>query len=439
MSARPLLAAVLICAVLSGCDTMTSPSERSYAASPRDGATGSSAIRMAAATADSVDLLVLFVPGTAPEEGSDEVFEEQDVRRRGYVQESTPGVAITVASSDLDVILLLLSLSPIVDSVEFDITLELPAILGDYVPLSHDYTGHPNDATIAATTDPDAFEGQMLPWSVDFVGGDSSTAVSGDGSGTVDMDVYVIDSGVDHPEVNVVESVRFFPASADPGSTLHGNHVAGIIGATDDGTGMVGVAPGVRIHSLDVFDGSGTASMSRLIQAMDHVLAARRANPSTPMVVNLSVGANVGTTELNALDRAVQQAIQENVVVVVAAGNQAIDASQVSPAHVPDAITVGAYGTGRRFAADFSNYGSVVDLMAPGVRVVSAADDGKYAALDGTSMAAPHVAGAAALYLATYPTAHWRRVGTMLGRRGRDFVRLTPDGTTDLSVWLTRL
>jgi len=116
MSTRPLLVAVLICAVLSGCDTMSSPSERSYAASPQDGATGPSAIRMAAATADSVDLLVLFVPGTVPEEGSDEVFEEQDVRRRGYVQESTPGVAITVASSDLDVILLLLSLSPIVDS-----------------------------------------------------------------------------------------------------------------------------------------------------------------------------------------------------------------------------------------------------------------------------------------------------------------------------------
>ena len=112
--------------------------------------------------------------------------------------------------------------------------------------------------------------------------------------------VLVNDSGVDgtHPDIkypdHVVQNVLaqtnlhslsdLLPvtytegvANTDIGGG-HGTHVAGIIGATDDGTGMVGVAPGVRIHSLDVFDGSGTASMSRLIQAMDHVLAARRAS-----------------------------------------------------------------------------------------------------------------------------------------------------------------
>jgi len=184
-----------------------------------------------------------------------------------------------------------------------------------------------------------------------------------------------------------------------------------------------------------VFDAQGTASMSRLVAAVDYVTAAKLADPDRPMVVNMSVGSRTGTKELNALDEAVQASMAAGVVYVVAAGNQGVPADVVSPAHVPGVLTVGAYDANRVFAVDFSNHGAMVDILAPGVRVVSAADNGLYAMLDGTSMAAPHVAGAAALYLAAHPAATQDEVAAALIAGGRN--NLTSRlGTTRRSVWL---
>lgn len=375
---------------------------------------------------DSVDLYVEFVEGvTDPEAASDEAFEGQDVRRRPYVRDDRPGVGITVALSDYEVLLAVLELSPLVASVELDIAFEAPGDDVAYVPLSHNYTGQPTDEI---PTGP--FDGQMLPWNVRMIGGETSRARSGDGRGRYQIDVYVIDSGVDHPDVRVVESVRFFDEGADPGSPAHGNHVAATIAASDDAVGMVGVAPGARIHSFDVFDGESTAPMSRLVAAVSRVTEIKRADPGRPMVVNMSVGAYTGTTALNALDRAVQRSIEAGVVYVISAGNQAVDARRVSPARVRDAITVGAIDANGVFAADFSNRGPRLDLLAPGVRVVSAADGGLYARMDGTSMAAPHVAGAAVLVLHRRPDFTPDQVRRVLLRRATDIAVGVPITTT---------
>lgn len=438
-----LSALLALIAGLVGCDAVTpeldttaEPAAQKWRhadllAAPSGAAGGSAGRASLVAVEDSVDLYVSFVDGIlSPESASDETFSEQDVRRRGYVRDSNPGVAITVSVLDLDALLAVLEASPLVEWVEPDFSILAPGEDVDYVPLSHDYRGQVWDKPSGT------FEGQMLPWNVSLIGGAESSARSGDGAGGVEVDVYVIDSGVDHPDVRVVEEVRLFPASRDPGSSAHGNHVAATIAAVDDGDGMVGVAPGARVHALDVFDGSGSAPMSRLIAAVDYVTAAKKADPSRPVVVNMSVGARTGTSRLNALDEAIQASIRAGVVYVVSAGNQSTDASLVSPAHVPEVVTVGAHDANHVFAVDFSNHGRMVDLLAPGVRVVSAADGGRYARMDGTSMAAPHVAGAAALYLAAHPDADQEAVRSALVGSARNKVALRDPLTTGRTVWV---
>ncbi len=286
----------------------------------------------------------------------------------------------------------------------------------------------------------DGVSSQQVPWSVAAIGGIESWTTSGNNEGSVGVDVYVLDTGVSNPDINVYESVDFRDGLNDPSDhDGHGTHVAGIAAAIDDYDGLVGVAPGARLHNYKVLGDDGRSDVSVVIAAVEHIMAAKQASPSTPMVVNLSLGEDIGTPDYTALDEAIRTASEAGVVFVVAAGNQGKNASGITPAHVADAITVGSYDVSGRFSA-FSNYGSMVDILAPGEGVMSLAPStggpGTPVEMDGTSMAAAHVTGAAALYLALNPAASPAEVRAALLGSAKADVFGVPSATTNNRVWV---
>jgi subtilisin family serine protease len=212
----------------------------------------------------------------------------------------------------------------------------------------------------------------------------------GDGRG---KRVWIIDTGVDtdHPDLDVDTIlskcfVRNETSVEDDNG--HGTHVAGIIGALNNSFGVVGVAAGARIIALKALDNDGEGSTSQLIRALNYV--GQNANPGE--VVNMSLGSD---TVSPSLDNAVRTLAEKGILFSIAAGNDAKSASLSSPGRVnhPNVYTVSAIDSLGRFAS-FSDFGNdVVDLAAPGVRIVSTYSQGRYARLSGTSMAAPHVAG----------------------------------------------
>ena len=212
----------------------------------------------------------------------------------------------------------------------------------------------------------------------------------GDGTG---KRVWIIDTGVDtdHPDLNVDTAlskcfVRNETSVED--NNGHGTHVAGIIGALNNSTGVVGVASGVRIIALKALDNDGEGSTSQLIRALNYI----GQNASSGEVVNMSLGSD---TISPSLDNAVRTLADRGILFSIAAGNESQNASLSSPGRVnhPNVFTVSAIDSLGRFAS-FSNFGNdVVDFAAPGVRIISTFSKGRYAQLSGTSMAAPHVAG----------------------------------------------
>jgi subtilisin len=216
----------------------------------------------------------------------------------------------------------------------------------------------------------------------------------------------------------------------------HGTHVAGTIAAKDDATGVVGVAPGARLHAVRVLDNRGSGSWSSVICGVDWVTA----NAAEIEVANMSLGGDgrepsgAGCSTGDALHDAVCNSVGAGVTYAVAAGNDAADAAGSVPAAYDEVITVsaladfngkpggGAAATCRADVddtfADFSNFGADVDLIAPGVCINSTWKGGGYKAISGTSMASPHVAGAAALYKAAHAGASPSDVKTALQQAG---------------------
>ena len=273
-------------------------------------------------------------------------------------------------------------------------------------------------------------QGQTLPWNIQRVG-----QATGDVSG---VDVYLLDSGVDTGDLNVVETLDFVGGTLSPVGITHGYHIAGTLAALDNSDGVVGTAPGARIHSFRVLNNLGETHLSTVIDALNEIISRKNANPSQPMVINLSFGGNVGTLETNALDETVEAAVAAGIVVIVAAGNEGVDVATVTPARVASAITVGSFDNTDTFSS-FSNHGSLVDLLAPGENILSsvgvdASGSVLLSTLSGTSMAAPHVTGAAVAFLQANPTATPEEVATALITTAESTISGVPAGTTNRAI-----
>lgn len=212
------------------------------------------------------------------------------------------------------------------------------------------------------------------------------------------VNVYVIDTGIrsTHTEFGG-RATKDFDAVGDGqnGNDCygHGTHVAGTIAGK-----TYGVAKGARIHAIRVLDCGGNGSYSGVIAGVDWVTS----HHLDPAVANMSLGG----WGYDPLDTAIQNSIKAGITYVVAAGNSDDDACNYSPARLPEAITTGAT-TNLDARSGFSNWGTCLDLFAPGSGITSAwiGSNTDTRTISGTSMASPHVAGVAAIYLSTHPTA----------------------------------
>ena len=267
---------------------------------------------------------------------------------------------------------------------------------------------------------------QTLPWGIDKIDADVSSTLAGNGSGAIsNVDAYVIDTGIDtsHPDLNVVEFKQY--ANGPPRDCNgHGTHVAGTIGARDDAAGVVGVAPGIRLHAIKVLNCAGSGSWSDVISGINYVAA----TTARPAVANMSLGGPQNT----AVDDAVKGAVAKGVFFGVAAGNDGGDACGHSPAAAgtTSGVDTVAATDSSDTEASWSNYGSCVDIWAPGVSIYSTYKSGSYATLSGTSMATPHVVGGAALYLFSHTTASPGAVETALHNAATTTSKKSKDGRT---------
>jgi subtilisin len=315
---------------------------------------------------------------------------------------------------------------------------------------------------------------QTMPTGISRVGTKSSDEADIDNvDERVDADVAIVDTGVSRvSDLNVGGGYNCSTADRTKWRDVHGHgtHVAGTVAALDNNIGVVGVAPGARVWGVKILNDDGEGLLSWYVCGLDWILAQRDPNDADrPLfeAVNMSVtkwgkdDGDCGASNNDILHAAICRVVAGRITVVAAAANDSGSAAARVPASYNEVITVsaladtdgkpGALGGNRCFSwggydsddtfANFSNYGADVDLMAPGKCIWSTLPGDRYAYMSGTSMAAPTVAGAVALYKASRPLATpvevkdaLRFLGNLDWRTSTD-----PDGNPDLLLDVSRV
>lgn len=285
-----------------------------------------------------------------------------------------------------------------------------------------------------ATTEEIGILAQTLPIGVNRVDGDLSSSISGNGNGSVNVDVAVIGTGIqtNHPDLNVVGGKNCNDGTSYNDGNGSSTHVAGTIAAKDDANGVVGVAPGARLWAVRVLSNAGSGTISQVICGIDWITA----NAGTIEVAHVSFGSAGpdSTCTAESLHNAICNSVNAGVTYVVGAGGSGSNASNFRPATYPEVITVSALAdfdgqpggvSASTCVSDVddtflnsSNYGADIDLIAPGTCVYSTWIGSSYRTLSGSSTASPHVAGAAALYTSINPAATPAQVRTALQNAG---------------------
>jgi subtilisin family serine protease len=282
---------------------------------------------------------------------------------------------------------------------------------GFSAPLSpqaaHALANNPNVELIEAAHEVHAIA-DTLPSGIDRIDADQAHTGGATGAGAT---VAIVDTGIDLDHTDLVDRVNTALSNTfvSKGKTTvngeddhgHGSHVAGTVAASANGAGVIGVAPGASLVALKVLNKRGLGSSADIIAALDFITAHNNAAASYADMIhiaNLSLGGN-GSDSDSAYRRAFEATVASGCFVVVAAGNETDDAANHVPAAYDAVFTISAMNPANDVFASFSNYGADVDMAAPGVSTLSTYLNNQYATFSGTSMASPHVAGAAALYV----------------------------------------
>jgi subtilisin family serine protease len=276
------------------------------------------------------------------------------------------------------------------------------------------------DKTYHATT-------QTLPWGINKIDADASSTRAGNGAGSVsNVNAYVIDSGIyNHTDLNVLGNVNFTGDGKPTDCFGHGTHIAGTVAAKDNAGAVVGAAPGAPLTGVKVLGCNGSGTLTAILKGIDWVTA----NADKPAIANMSLSGPASQT----LDDAVRKSASGGVFYSIAAGNSGAKACNYSPARAGAGTNNGIATIAATDKYDressWSNYGSCVDVWAPGADILSTSKGGGTTTMRGTSQAAAHAGGGAALYLSSHASASPSTVESVLKQAAKRTTNKSKSGS----------